>query len=358
MPLSLILDDATTSGVSTTASILVQLIIFGLPLILAAYGGMCSERSGIINLGLEGLMCLGAFAGFLTLQAFTPLTATGGHNYYAACLIPSQLAVLIAIAVALVTGAVFSLLLSFASIKLKANQVIAGTAINILASALVILTAWLLQGTGNTSISTPTWVRITMANFGGTPYVIPDVATGWDYFTLFWNHFFFEDFYLTTPIIIVLLIAVSFLYFKTRLGLRIRACGENPQAADSVGINVAKMRYVGTTIGGALAGLAGFALCLAIGYSATVIGFGFLALAVMIFGNWNPGRIILAGLLFAFCRIISNVSGILPKIPNVVNYQYIYYCIPYVVTLVVLVFTSKTSHAPKAEGIPYDKGAR
>ncbi len=287
-------------------------------------------------------MCFGAFSGFLVLRAFD----LGSGD----CLINPVAAVAIAMIVAILVGAAFSLLLSFAAIKLKANQVIVGTAINILSTAFVVLVAWLIQGMGKTAISTPTWVRITV------PFTLPANPGGWDYFALFWHNFFFENFYLTTPVIVIFLVLISLLYFKTSLGLRIRACGENPQAADSVGISVSKMRYIGTTIGGAMAGLAGFALCLAIGYDATVIGFGFLALAVMIFGNWYPGRIVLAGLLFAFCRVISNVEGILPALP-LVNYQYIYYCIPYVVTLIVLIFTSKTSHAPKAEGIPYDKGA-
>jgi ABC-type uncharacterized transport system permease subunit len=357
--LNLFLTDNVAVGVNMTASIFVQLIIFGLPLILTAYAGMCSERSGVINLGLEGIMCFGAFVGFLVLRAFTPLVeGTTVHNYSAPCLINAQLAVFIAILAAFLTGAVVSLLLSFAAINLKANQTIVGTAINILSTSLITLTAWVIQGSGNTGIGTPTWVRITAASFGQTAYALPATGvTGWDYFCLFWNKFLFENFFLTTPIIIVLLILTAFFLFRTKTGLRIRACGENPQAADSVGINVAKMRYLGTTIGGALAGLGGFALCLSIGFDATVIGFGFLALAVMIFGNWKPGRIVIAGIIFTFFRVISNVSGILPKI-NLVNYEYLYYTIPYVITIIVLIFSSKTSHAPKAEGIPYDKGAR
>jgi general nucleoside transport system permease protein len=351
--------DSVQTGVSTTASVFVQILIFGLPLILAAYAGMTSERSGIINLGLEGLMCFGAFAGFLVLRAFTPVyDGTTIRNYSAACLISPQIAVFLAIIVAAIVGGIFSLLLSFAAIHLKANQTIVGTAINILSTSLIILVAWVIQGSGNTGISTPIWVRITAESFGQPSFVMPTTGvTGLDYAKLFFSKLLFENFFLTTPVIILILIAVAYFLFKTKTGLRIRACGENPQAADSVGINVAKMRYLGTTLGGVLAGVAGFALCLAIGYNATVIGFGFLALAVMIFGNWKPGRIVIAGIIFAFFRILSNVSGILPTIP-LINYEYLYYTIPYVITIIVLIFSSKTSHAPKAEGIPYDKGAR
>ncbi len=137
-----------------------------------------------------------------------------------------------------------------------------------------------------------------------------------------------------------------------------RACGENPQAADSVGINVSKMRYLGTGISGALAGLGGFAICLAIGgFQGSVIGLGFLSLAIMIFGNWKPWPIVAAACLFAFFRVLA-YSSFLPEIPGVRTYSLIYMCIPYLLTILVLIFASKRSHAPKAEGIPYDKGAR
>ncbi|MCI1735789.1 MAG: ABC transporter permease [Bacilli bacterium] len=356
--------DAAKTNIDIATDILSLLITVGLPLIIVAYAGMVNEHSGIINLGLEGEMLVGGLAGYLTLRAFTQVTGTNDgyitHNMNV-CLTNVYLPVLVGVLVAMAAGAIYSLLLSFAAINLKADQTIVGTAMNILAGSLVILIAWAIQGPGMTNIDTPNWIRITGKNFGWSSmyYPISDITNpgAGDYFKYFFTRLFLKDFYLTTPIIIVILVAVAIFLKKTRTGLRLRACGENPQAADSVGISVAKMRYLGVTLSGLLSGLGGFALCLSIGYTGSVIGFGFLALAVMIFGNWKPGRIILAGVIFALFRVISNYSLILPK-STLSNTSYLYMTIPYVMTLIILVFFSKTTHAPKAEGIPYDKGAR
>ncbi len=336
--------------VGQAASILGNLIVVALPLILVAFAGMTSERSGVINLGLEGMMVLGAFGGFFTLKMLTDPVQNGNF--------PAQLAVFLALLAAVVMGFLSSLLLSFASIKLKANQTIVGTAINILAPAFAILVAWAVFGQGMTAMTdgTPAWCSI------GTELVISsstitESSSVLDIIAYFLSNMFMQNFFLTTPIIIAILIFMSLFLFKTKTGLRLRACGENPQAADSVGIKVTRMRYLGTSLSGILAGIGGFALCLSIGYEATVIGFGFLALAVMIFGNWKPLPIVLGGFVFAFARVIAN-SGIIPQIPGINHGQELYYCIPYVLTLIVLIFASKHSHAPKAEGIPYDKSAR
>jgi len=151
--------------------------------------------------------------------------------------------------------------------------------------------------------------------------------------------------------------------YKTRFGLRLRACGEHPQAADSVGINVYRLRYIGVAISGFLGGIGGLAFTVAAGsgFQSTVAGYGFFALAVMIFGNWKPMRIFGAALFFALFKVIGSYTGslaFLPSFEGVKNADYIYQMLPYVVTMIVLVFTSKKSRAPKAEGIPYDKGTR
>jgi simple sugar transport system permease protein len=169
--------------------------------------------------------------------------------------------------------------------------------------------------------------------------------------------------YLTTPICLVLLIAATIITYKTKFGLRLRSCGENPAAADSVGINVYKMRYIGVMISGAMAGIGGVAFTLAAGsgFASTVAGYGFLALAVMIFGNWQPVKIGLAALLFAFFKSLSGMSGSIPFLPSFSNVKeslYIYLMIPYIVTMIILALTSKKSRAPKAEGIPFQKGLR
>lgn len=324
------------------ADILSATILFAVPLMLVALGGMFSERSGVINIALEGIMIVGALASCLFMRA---LDASGFGPAH------PQLAILFATLVAAVCGVVFSLLLAFASVNLKADQTIGGTALNMLAPAFAIVATWAVQGQGQTTILIPTWARITQETLG--------VAAK----DTFFQNFLFKSFYLTTPIAVALLIAAVILLYKTRFGLRLRACGEHPQAADSVGINVYKMRYAGVCISGFLGGVGGLAYTLAAGagFQSTVMGYGFLALAVMIFGNWKPLNILGASLFFALFKIIGSYSGSIPFLPSFSNInasEYIYLMLPYVITMVVLILTSKKSRAPKSEGIPYDKGAR
>lgn len=348
---TIMLTNATAQALSTTAGAIVSIVSFAMPIIIVAFAGMYSERSGVINLSLEGMMVFGAFAGFLVIKYLTD------PNDPSQCIINPQLAVFIGILVAAVAGFLMSLLLSFAAIKLKGDQTIIGTAINTFVPALCIIISWRLFGAGQTNIYTPTWVRINYHPETLGVNSIADDASAAELNAFFWNKTLFSNLLLTTPVIIVLIILGWLFLFHTKTGLRLRACGENPQAADSVGINVSRMRFLGTSIGGILAGIGGFAVCLYIGYTASVAGLGFLALAVMIFGNWNPGRIILAGIFFALFRTLAE-GNILPNIPSLSQSSYLYSTIPYLATLLILLFTSKRSHAPKAEGIPYDKGAR
>lgn len=220
-----------------------------------------------------------------------------------------------------------------------------------LAPAFAVMLSWAIQGQGNTTINIPSWVRMSEETLGLT------VTEG------FWHNLIFKNFFLTTPIAILILIISIIILYKTKFGLRLRACGEHPQAADSVGINVYKMRYCGVIISGALGGIGGMAYTVAAGagFQSTVAGYGFLALAVMIFGNWKPVNIFFASMFFAFFKILGNYSSslsFLPQFSNIVDSNYIYLMVPYVVTLIVLVLTSKKSAAPKAEGVPYDKGQR
>jgi len=324
------------------ADILSGTILFAVPLLLVALGGMFSERSGIINIALEGIMVIGALFSCLVLRAMDTSGFGPAHP---------QLSVLLAVVTAAVTGLLFSLLLAFASIRLKADQTIGGTALNMLAPAFAIVLTWAIQGQGKTTILIPNWVRITQANFGITE------GEG------FLERFLFKSFFLTTPIAILLLIAAVVVLYKTRVGLRLRACGEHPQAADSVGINVYRMRYLGVAISGFLGGIGGFAYTVAAGsgFQSSVAGYGFLALAVMIFGNWKPLNILGASLFFALFKIIGSYAGSIPFLPHfdgVKSSEYIYLMLPYIVTMIVLILTSKKSRAPKSEGIPYDKGGR
>lgn len=318
--------------------LIASMIAFAVPLILVALGAMYSERSGTINIALEGIMIIGGLAASLLFKVLNGTEfATNAP----------QLAVLLGILLAAVVGALYSFFLAFASIRLKADQTIGGTALNMLAPALAIVITWAIQGQGQTAIYTPDWVPLATAPVDAN----------------FFERVFLKNMYLTTPICILVIIATVIIIYKTKFGLRLRACGENPAAADSVGINVYRMRYIGVMISGALAGVGGVAFTLAAGsgFASTVAGYGFLALAVMIFGNWQPTKIVLAALLFAFFKSLSGMSGSIPFLPsfdNVKESLYIYLMIPYIVTMIILALTSKKSRAPKAEGIPYDKGAR
>lgn len=322
--------------------ILGSTIIFAIPLMLVALGGMFSERSGVINIALEGIMIIGALIGCLVLRTFNLSGFGPAHPI---------IAMLITIGISALAGAVFSLLLAFAAINLKADQTIGGTALNMLAPAFAVVLSWAIQGQGNTVINIPTWIRMTESTFG--------LAEG----TGFWHNLIFKSLYLTTPIALVILLISIIILYKTKFGLRLRACGEHPQAAATVGINVYKMRYAGVIISGILGGIGGMAYTIAAGagFQSSVAGYGFLALAVMIFGNWKPVSIFFASMFFAFFKILGNYSGslsFLPQFENIKDSNYIYLMIPYIVTLIVLILTSKKSAAPKAEGIPYDKGQR
>ena len=326
------------------ANIMSATIIFAIPLLVVALGGMFSERSGTINIALEGIMIIGALFSCLYLNSVS-VSGWGAAN--------PLLAMLFAILIAALSGLIFALLLALASVSLKADQTIGGTALNMFAPAFAIVLTWAIQGQGQTTIIIPTWVRISQSNFGLTPSVNPG----------FFETILFKNFFLTTPVVLVLLAVTVFVIYKTRFGLRLRSCGEHPQAADSVGINVYALRYIGVAISGFLGGIGGLAFTIAAGsgFQSTVAGYGFFALAVMIFGNWKPMRIFGAALFFALFKVIGSYSASLPFLPSftgIKNADYIYQMLPYIVTMVVLVFTSKKSRAPKAEGIPYDKSTR
>ena len=337
-----------------------QTMLYAVPLMIVALAGVFAERSGIINLALEGIMIFGAFIGVLFVRTmqdvdfFVQAAKTGDW-------LTLQGLEVMAMIVAALFGALFSLLLSFASINLKADQTIGGTALNLMAPAMVLFFVRLLanQNTLQMKIGgAASWFMVKKSTLG----IDKNADLG------FLGETFLNKVYLATYLCIILFVVLSVLLYTTRFGLRLRACGENPQAADSLGINVYHMRYAGTTISGALAGMGGFvyslttANCTANG---DVAGFGFLALAVMIFGNWKPLNIAAASVLFGLFKCIAaaystldiNGDGIY-MLSQIGISSHLYRMLPYLVTLVVLAFTSKKSRAPKAEGIPYDKGSR
>ena len=337
-----------------------QTLLYAVPLMIVALAGVFAERSGIINLALEGIMIFGAFIGVLFVRSMqaVPMFAAAAR---AGDWLTLQGLEILAMLVAAALGALFSLLLSFASINLKADQTIGGTALNLMAPALVLFLVRILANQNTLQMATgdaASWFMIKKSTFG----IAKNTDIG------FLGETFLNKVYLATYLCIILFIVLSIILYKTRFGLRLRSCGENPQAADSLGINVYKMRYAGTTISGALAGMGGFvyslttANCTANG---DVAGFGFLALAVMIFGNWKPLNIAMASLLFglfkcvaaAYSTIDINGDGVYLLAQLGIS-SHLYRMLPYLVTLVVLSFTSKKSRAPKAEGIPYDAGTR
>lgn len=305
-------------------------LIFASVLVLVALGGCFSEHSGVINIGLEGIMVMGALGGALMMKFLPSGTA-------------APAVILLVILASVVIGMIFSLLLGVAAIRFKADQTLVGTALNLLEPAVAVVLVRAINTAENADN-----VSSTVAYGHAKKAFIVNIGK-----------FEFNWFML---IALLVLIAAYVVLYKTKFGLRLCACGEHPQAADSVGINVYKMRYAGVLISGALGGLGGLVYITA-GVSEWkfengVAGFGFLALAVMIFGQWKPVNIGLAALLFGLFRALSNVyTGfdllVALKLPSTV-----YNMLPYIISLVVLVFVSKKSRAPKAEGIPYDKGAR
>ncbi len=303
-------------------------ISYTIPLLITALGALYCERSGVVNIGLDGLMIIGSFAGALSVSK---LQANG---------VPGAL--WIGLLVAVIVGVLFSLLHAFASINLNADQVISGTAINMMAGALTIYLARNITGSGNIRVSN-----------GFIPRDIPILS---DIPVI--GPLFFTKTYATTWLVLIILLTSAFLLYKTSFGLRLRACGEHPQAAQAAGVSVFKMRYIGVMISGGMSALGGAIILLTYSgeFNGNVAGLGFLALAALIFGQWKPLGILGATFFFGFASTIANVSQVIPslaQIPGVILKIF-----PYIVTLIALVLFSKSSQAPKASGEPFDTGKR
>lgn len=305
-------------------------LVFASVLTLVALGGCYSEHSGVINIGLEGIMTIGGLGGVLMLKYIAPSA-------------PSLLILAAAVLVSVLCGMVFSLLLAVSSVNFKADQTLAGTAMNMLGLALATVIAKAINisesaGKDNSALTSFVENKRTLTIIEGTEF-------SW-----------------FMPLTVVLLVIAYIVLYKTKFGLRLMACGEHPQAANSVGINVNRMRYAGVLISGALGGLGGLVYITAgvsrCNFEGGVAGFGFLALAVMIFGQWKPLRIAAAALLFGFFRALANVYVAFDFLVALDIPKPIYNMLPYIISLIVLAFTSKKSRAPKAEGIPFDKSER
>ena len=305
-----------------------QTMLFTIPLMIVALGGMFSERSGVVNIALEGIMTMGAFTGILFLNM------TGGK-------MGGQLQLALAILISTATGAAFAFFHAYASINMKANQTISGTALNMFAPAFAIFVARVIQGVQQIQFNNTFRIE-SVPVLGKIPFLGP---------------LLFQNTYITTYLGILILIASTLVLYRTRFGLRLRSCGEHPQAADAAGINVYRMQYAGVLISGMLGGLGGlvFVVPTSTNFNADVAGYGFLALAVLIFGQWKPVRIMWASLFFGLMKAVAAAYSGIPFLAATGIPSYVYKMIPYLATLIVLIFTSRNSQAPRASGVPYDK---
>lgn len=308
-----------------------QAMFFSIPLLIVSLGGMFSERSGIVNIALEGLMIIGGFSSILFISMFQDVLS-------------GQILLILAIFIAGLSGALVSLLHAVSSINLNADQTISGTAINLFAPAFSIFLARALQGSQQIYFVDSFFIN-KVPILGDIPFI---------------GKLFFTNCYITTYIGVIIFIVLTIVINKTKFGLRLKACGEYPQAADSVGINVYKIRYMGVIISGALAGIGGlvFVVPTSTNFNASVAGYGFLSLAVLIFGQWRPIRVFWASLFFGILKTLSSTYSGIPVLKDINIPSDVYKMIPYIVTLFALGLLSKNSQAPKAVGIPYDRGQR
>ncbi|MBN2261262.1 MAG: ABC transporter permease [Clostridiales bacterium] len=314
---------------NTLFSMLSLTLIFSTPIIITALGGLFSERSGVVNIALEGLMMIGAFSAATSVVLLEHLTPAAPW---------------LALLLGMFFGALISVVHAYVSINLRANQVISGTAINLLAIGLTIYFAQIIFHQQRTDSFTRGFIKTTYPGLSSIPVIGP---------------IFFTSMYSTAYLALALVAITWYVVYKTTFGLRLRASGENPQAVDSMGVSVKKMRYYGVIISGALAGLGGSIMVLTqdTQYTmATIHGTGFIALAALIFGKWNPWGVLGAGLFFGFSQVFGIYSGdfaFLAKFPDE-----FFYALPYVLTIVALIIFSGKSVGPKAAGEPYDVSKR
>ena len=299
-------------------------LLYAAVLTLVALGGMFSERSGVINIALEGIMVIGGLMGVVAINIMNALG------------VPVFLGILAAMLASALAGLVYSSLLAFSAINLKADQTIGGTALNLLATALATVIAKRINGSDSPKIiySTNSNAVLNSSHFS---FNVGPLTLNW-----------------FLVITVAVLAAAWFILYRSRFGMRLMACGEHPQAADSVGINVYKMRWAGVLMSGILGGIGGMA------YIVPAVGeWNFeMGVAVMIFGQWKPLNIAGAALFFAVFRAMANIYDSFGFLARLGWPKEIYNMMPFVASMIVLAFTSKSSRAPKAEGIPYDKGSR
>jgi simple sugar transport system permease protein len=310
-------------------SIITLTLIYSAPIIVAALGGLISERSGVVNIALEGLMMVGAFAGATVTVFLEPHT---------------NLAPWIGVLAGLLFGSLMAVIHAYVSINLKADQVISGTAINLLAGGLTIYFAQVFFGQQRTEAFTKGFIKTTVPFLSDIPIIGP---------------MFFTSMYTTVYVSLALVVIVWYVLYKTAFGLRLRGTGEHPQAVESMGISVKKMRYIGVIASGAFAGMAGAIMVLTqdVQYTmATIHGTGFIALAALIFGKWNPWGVLAAGTFFGFSQVFAIYSKDFTWLQSLPNE--FFYAFPYIMTVFALVIFSGKAVGPKAAGEPYDVSKR
>lgn len=319
----------------TLQQILRLSLFVAIPLLVVALAGLFSERSGVTNIALEGIMVIGAFTSAYFMGVINEATGLEGNTLF-----------FIGMVIAIFFGVVLSLLHAYASVSMNADQIISGTAINMFVPAFAVFIAQAI--TGYSKVSYPNNSFFVRETFLSDLPVLGPIL--------------FTKTFISVYIGFFILIVAYIVLYKTRFGLRLRSCGEFPQAADAAGINVKKMRYTGVIISGGLAGLGGLFYIVPITglYDANfaVYGYGFLALAVLISGQWKPFRILIIALIFAFFLRIGSMTALIPFLDNMDLPTEVMFALPYLVTLIVLAFTSRNSQGPKAVGEPYDPGKR
>lgn len=305
-------------------------LLWAAPLIFTALGGTFSERSGVINIGLEGLMVIGAFTAIVFNLSFADVL--GAWTPW------------ISLLVAMLAGVIFSAIHAVASITFRADQTVSGVAINLLAVGVTLFLVKFIYDKGQTDIIQESFSKIDIPLLSDIPFIGP---------------IFFSNTYYTSFVAIIFAVVAWYVIYKTKFGLRLRSVGEHPMAADTMGINVTKMRYYGVLLSGALGGIGGGVYAQAISSDfghATISGQGFMALAAMIFGKWHPLGAMGAAIFFGFAQSLSIIGSSLPLLENIPN---VYLLVaPYVLTIIALTGFIGRADAPKASGVPYVKGNR
>ncbi|GHV90617.1 ABC transporter permease [Spirochaetia bacterium] len=303
-----------------------QMMYFVIPLMVVALGGMFSERSGIVNIALDGTMIAGAFVATVFLNKTQGLWS-------------GQSQLLAALLIAGLSGMIFILPHAFSAVTLGTSQMISGIALNLIAPAMSIFFARIIFDSMRIPFKN-TFMLTKVPVLGDIPLI---------------GRMFFQNAYITTYLGIIIMLVSWYVVFKTRFGLRLRSSGEYPQATAAVGINVKHLRYAGVLISGFLAGMGGiiFVVPTSNVFTGTVAGYGFLALSVLVFGQWRPHKIFYSALLFGLAKSISSAYSAIPFLVSLNLPSEVYKMMPYVFTIFMLILTSRNPQAPRAAGKAY-----